>query len=153
MSQVIRKYVIKQSLALPSDSRIVHIAHQGDVPVMWCLHRDQEDSRAPVEVRYFEVFATGQRVVQGAYLATWVQADSNFEWHLFEVPQAIHDGPSPKPEPCATCEGSAFVMQYATAPPPPGVPDGAWFGARQDKRIPCPACQPGEAESGEVDRG
>lgn len=69
-----------QSLRLPQETRIVHVAMQAGAPTLWALI----DTGAPTVQRDFVIRATGEPVaIDETYVGTVFT--EIFVWHVFEV--------------------------------------------------------------------
>ena len=85
----------KQSLELPCDRRILHVAFKpgdGLTISMWA----QVDTESCLETAVFRIYGTGHQIVYGTghpmdsrdcaqFIGTCVHPDSNFGFHVFEV--------------------------------------------------------------------
>ena len=74
-----------QSVAMPLNARIIHVAAQGGVPdavQMWA----EVETDEPQFFRRFAVGGTGHLVPDdGRYVGTALAADGALVWHVYEV--------------------------------------------------------------------
>lgn len=75
---------IKSVIPLPAGAEILHVAAQGDVPMLWA----RVDTEAPIEPRRFLFLGTGFPFPDDAggyeHIGSMLVRDGALVWHLFE---------------------------------------------------------------------
>lgn len=66
---------------MPAGAEVLAVQVQRSTPCLWAV----VDPEAPVEVRYFKIFGTGQPLDErGRYVGTFQMCGGDFIWHVFE---------------------------------------------------------------------
>lgn len=80
------KYILTvqrgSTVAMPADAKVVAVGEQHGKICMWAI---VPDPQAPVVVRVFSVYGTGDPINPGAdYLGTFFMLGGSLVWHVFE---------------------------------------------------------------------
>jgi hypothetical protein len=83
------KYTInrpKETILMPPSAKPLHFGAQKGVWTLWALCEEASDLSLR-EMRYFEIYGTGEELPAAAdlrYIGTNVSEFDGFVWHLFE---------------------------------------------------------------------